>query len=373
MNQHFKNLKKSITFVSTILILIALGSSAATAAIIDNGVIQIGVNDFGHLNVGGGTISYGSPGGGTTVVGLRYMALNTESTAQGTAAEGWGAADSSSGLTGYANVGMGTANIELVSFTNNSSEATSIVNIPNSTYPKLRVTHYYYPTPNTSSLYQVDVSILNVGSTNVSLKYRRIMDWDIEPTHFNEYVTINNGSVSELTNTTNKGLATSNVLVPVTGSSNAGSFNDSGPGDLGASFDFDFGTVEPGQTKVFSTFYGATANESEALIAIGLVNAEAYSLGQTSTGPANGTPNTFIFAFGGLGVPPSDSTPPSIIINTPINESTINDSTPELNATFDGETIAYTWYNVNNTANSTPVLNTNNLTLNLPFLTDGAH
>jgi len=221
MSQHFKNQGKSITFVSIIIIiiiiiiLIAMSSSIATAAIIDNGVIQIGVNDLGHLNVAGGTTSLG----GTTVVGLRYIPLNTEATAQGSPAEGWGAADSTSGVTGYANENEVITGISLVSFTNNSSEATSIVNIPNSISPKLRVTHYYHPTSNTSNLYQVDVSILNVGSTDVNLKYRRVMDWDIEPTAFSEYVTINNGSVAELTNTTNNGFNTANVLVLATGTS----------------------------------------------------------------------------------------------------------------------------------------------------------
>ncbi|MCG7850747.1 MAG: FG-GAP repeat protein [ANME-2 cluster archaeon] len=56
-----------------------------------------------------------------------------------------------------------------------------------------------------------------------------------------------------------------------------------------------------------------------------------------------------------------DDIAPVIIINTPANGSTTND--PELNATFNSEIVAYAWYNVNNTGNSTPVQNTNNLLL----------
>ncbi len=68
-----------------------------------------------------------------------------------------------------------------------------------------------------------------------------------------------------------------------------------------------------------------------------------------------------------------DTTPPDVTINTPSNGSTINNRTPELNATFGGETVAYAWYNVNNTGNSTPVSNINNLNVTLLSLPSGAH
>ncbi|NOR48498.1 MAG: PGF-pre-PGF domain-containing protein [Methanosarcinaceae archaeon] len=69
-----------------------------------------------------------------------------------------------------------------------------------------------------------------------------------------------------------------------------------------------------------------------------------------------------------------DITAPIITINSPSNGSITNDSTPELNATFGGETIAYVWYNVNNTVNSTPpISNTNNLTVTLSLLPEGTH
>jgi hypothetical protein len=67
-----------------------------------------------------------------------------------------------------------------------------------------------------------------------------------------------------------------------------------------------------------------------------------------------------------------DTTPLVVTINSPSNGSTINDPTPQLNATF-SKTVAFAWYNVDNTGNSTPVPNTNSLTLNLSSLPDGAH
>ena len=68
-----------------------------------------------------------------------------------------------------------------------------------------------------------------------------------------------------------------------------------------------------------------------------------------------------------------DANAPFITINNPTNGSVTNDSTPELNATFSGETVAYAWYNLNNTGNSTPVSDTDNLTVSLSSLPDGAH
>ncbi|VVB89997.1 Uncharacterised protein [uncultured archaeon] len=67
----------------------------------------------------------------------------------------------------------------------------------------------------------------------------------------------------------------------------------------------------------------------------------------------------------------TDTTAPVITINTPVNGSTTNNSTLELNATF-SETVD-AWYNLNDTGNSTPVANTNNLTVTLSSLPDGAH
>ncbi|WP_437949546.1 DNRLRE domain-containing protein [Sorangium sp. So ce296] len=74
---------------------------------------------------------------------------------------------------------------------------------------------------------------------------------------------------------------------------------DAGPRDHGALFDFNFGALAPGESKVFKTFYGAAGTEDDALSALSAVGAEAYSFGQPNTagGPDLGEPNTFIFAY----------------------------------------------------------------------------
>lgn len=266
------------------------------SAIISNGLIQLGVNDTGNLDIPGGTPSSGS---GTTFVGLRFLPTNAEALAPGCLCEGWGAADNITGTTGFANQAFGGAfNMDIVSFTNTTTDATSIVDIPNNTAPRLRVKHFYHPSVS-PNLYQGDVSITNMGSTAVELLYRRVMDWDVEPTFFNEFVTVNNGSVVSLVFTSNNGFASANPLSGPSSLGFTGSFVDAGPFDHGALFDFNFGTLAPGATKEFRIFYGAAKNETEANASLLAVGAEAFSFGQPNTpgGPTLGTPNTFIFAF----------------------------------------------------------------------------
>ena len=139
---------------------------------ITNGVVRIGVWDRGNLNI-------------PTGVGLTYVPTGNESTAPGCPCEGWGAADATTGATGYANESAGTAGIQTVSFVKTASSAVSTVLVGTT----LRVTHDYHPSTN-PNLYEVTVTVENVSAAPVDLRYRRVMDWDIEPTAFSEYVTI---------------------------------------------------------------------------------------------------------------------------------------------------------------------------------------
>jgi hypothetical protein len=261
-------------------------------AIISNDLIQMGINAEGHLDVPGGTPSSGS---GTSYVGLRYLPTGAEVAAPGCLCEGWGAADALTSTTGWANESWGgTSGFTLEGFVFDASTAKSTVRIGNT----LRVTHFYHPSP-TPNLYQVDVSIENISSAPVDLRYRRVVDWDVEPTAFDEFVTLQAAGVPSIVFTSNNGFASPDPLSGPSDLGSTGSFTDVGPMDQGALFDFNFGTLAAGATKGFRLFYGAAATEAEADAALQAVGAEAFSYGQPNTpdGPTLGTPNTFILAF----------------------------------------------------------------------------
>ena len=278
---------------------ISVVAAPCTGAIISNGTVQLGVNCTGNLNTPGGTPSSET---GTTEVGLRLVATNAESTAPGCLCEGWGAADATTNVTGYANESAGTDNVSIVSFTSDADSATSKVAI-GSTF---EVTHDYQPSTVANALYKVTVSIKNTSASAVHLRYRRVMDWDVEPTAFNEFSTVQKGTASEIVFTSNDGFATADPLAGPSDIGSTGNFTDAGPNDHGALFDFDFGSLATGVTKTFTTFYGAAGTEAAASAALSAVGAEAYSFGQPSTpdGATVGTPNTFIFAFAGVGGTP---------------------------------------------------------------------
>jgi hypothetical protein len=290
-----------------------LTCSSQGQAIISNGTIKLGVDSLGQLNIPGGIASVG----GTSVVGLRYLSggMEFESTSPGCLCEGWGVADLLTATSGYANNSAGIGGLTPVSFSSTATTATSVVKV-GLTY---EVTHEYKPSSETPNLYEVNVSIKNISSDPTHVVYRRVMDWDIDPTDFSEYVTIAGApTTSALIGASDQGFASAD---PLTGPASLlkpygkFDFTDSGPADHGALFDFDFGMLAAGDIYSFRTFYGAAGTETDALLALGEVSAELYSFGQSSTagGPTLGTPATFIFAFEGVGgtilVP--DPTPPN--------------------------------------------------------------
>lgn len=291
------------------------------SAVIDNGTVQLGVNNEGHLGICCYTPSAQT---GTPWVGIRYLPTGNDFTAPGCVCEGWGAADATSGLTGYADVSVdGVQNLNLVSFSSTASTATSIVTINDgSGNPAIQVTHDFHPSPLTPYAYEATVTLKNVSAQAQDLRYRRVMDWDMEPTAFYERVTIDgsNPAPSALTYSSDNGFDTANPLGyksqilnvgPPTGSY----FYHSGPADHGAHFDFDLGTANPGESKTFTIIYGAAPNESAALNAVAMEGAEVWSLGLPGnpTTPDDGVPNTAFFGFKSVGGAPlagSDDVPP---------------------------------------------------------------
>lgn len=298
MNGHFA---RAALLSTAALTCASVSTSAFASAVISNGNISLGVLDLGNLGV-----DAPRPLGGTGV-GVYDNRNGLESTYDGCVCEGWGAADAGNGTTGFANVSSGTGGVALSSFASTASTATSIVDIAGAS--SMQVTHLYQPSAS-PDLFEAIVTITNTGGAGITdLRYRRAMDWDIEPTPFSEVVTIGGVGASALLFSSDNGFASSDPLSAagsiVGGTINA-NFIDSGPADHGAVFDFGFGSLAPGASKSFSIFYGASLSEAAAFAALGAVGAEVYSFGQSRDDVSGGTPgySTFIFGFKGVGGTP---------------------------------------------------------------------
>ena len=265
---------------------------AHAGAVISSGTVSLGVNDQGNIIFQG--------------VGLRYAPTGGEVLAPGCPCEGWGIADVVSRAFGKAGANFGIQNVAVQSFTSTASTARSVVRVMNGPTAVLRVTHDFRVSPATPNLFEAIVTVENIFTATVDLRYRRAMDWDVPPTTFSEIVTIVTGGAQDVVFSSDNGFADGNPLNPAGQILFTGEATNSGPSDHGAVFDFNLGTLAPGQTRTFSIFYGAAGNEPAALQALALIGPEVYSLGKPHLPTANppGSPNTFIFAFKGVGGTP---------------------------------------------------------------------
>ncbi len=286
------------------------------------GTVALGVNDLGHLNFAPPTNTpLNAPVYGVAVfdaagdLGSGFY----DATAPGCLCEGWGVSANET-FSGYANEAIGTAGLTLSSFTSTATTATSVVTLTD--LPALKVTQAYAPSVAAPGiLFENKVTITNTGLTDLTnVRYVRVMDWDVPPTEYSEYVTIKGvATTSLLSKSHDDGFASSD---PLSASNSDGilsgtlnqDFTDSGPFDHGAYFNFNFGTITAGSSYVFSVFYGGGFNESSVLGAIGDAGIELYSLGQSSNGgETTGSPYTFAFGFRGVGgtavEPPTGMTP----------------------------------------------------------------
>ena len=298
--------KKSLlaTLIAGALV-IASGVAHAGATIINPaGTVALGINAQGHLNTADGSITENSSGF-TGLAGKFADGSWRDATAPGCLCEGWGVSANNS-VAGYANVATdGVQNLTVSSFTTTASTATSVVTL--TSLPGLSVTQAYAPADNASSVLFKNVVTIknNTDSTLNDVKYVRVMDWDVPPTEFSEYVTIKGtGTTSLLEYSHDNGFATANPLASTSeimpGTLNV-DFTDAGIEDHGAYFRFNFGTLEQGESYTFTIFYGAATSEADALSAIGAEGIELYSLGQSMDGAVTGSPATFIFGFKGVG------------------------------------------------------------------------
>lgn len=283
------------------------------------GTVALGVVDFGQLNTSVGNIAANA---GATGLAAKFADGSwRDATSPGCLCEGWGvsATTSSGAVSGWANQDAGGAsNLTLDSFTTDAgagtgSFATSVVHLTNTV--GLSVSQAYSAADNAPGvLFKNIVTISNnTGETISDLRYVRVMDWDVPPTEFDEFVTIKGTATTTLLERShNNGfdsadpLAESGPIDPATADTD---FTDNGPNDHGAYFRFNFGTLLDGETYQFTIFYGAATSEAAANAAIAAEGIELYSYGQQSADPTGGTPSTFIFGFAGVGGTPVITVP----------------------------------------------------------------
>lgn len=285
----------------------ALGAGSASADVLINSAktVAIGVDTLGQLNARPNITSNASRTGVAYNFGTADSPVWRDATAPGCLCEGW--AVSANGTdSGWANNSRGISNLTSVSFTASTTSITSAVSL--TSMPGLTVTQTYSSADNApDALFKNEVVIHNAtGGTLTDVKYARVMDWDIPPTEFSEFVTIKGTATTTLLETSHDdGFENGNPLAsttPITASTLNTDFEDSGPTDHGAYFRFNFGELLDGEDATFTIFYGAAANEAAALAAIAAEGIELFSLGQSNAGgsAANDSP-TFIFGFKGVG------------------------------------------------------------------------
>jgi hypothetical protein len=202
-------------------------------------------------------------------------------------------------MSGWAYLGPGhDHNLDLVGYGKILDTLVSTVGVDD----RLEITHDIRPAAGTEFLFEWTVSIENVSDAPVDLRYRRLMDWDIDPTPYEEFVTIDafgGQPITALAFSSNDGFAHADPLDGPTDRGHVGFFTDVGPTDHGALFDFDLGLLPPGATRTFYLYYGVAPAEGDALTALGIVGAQLYSFGQSHNpdGTVNNSGKTFIFAF----------------------------------------------------------------------------
>ena len=275
---------------------------------ITNGLIRLGVHAEGHLDVPGFDASSGT---GTTTVGLRWQPTNADALAPGCACEGWGVADLDHGVGGWANASWGgTQDLDLRSADFDASSGTSVVGA--GVGSPFLVTHEFEVAQESANLFAVHVTIKNNTTAlgyllglydhygPLTPTYRRVMDWDVEPTAFSEFVTIGarGGKLPpEVVNATNDGFASPDPRDPATDLGARGLFTDFGPEDHGALFDLRLPEIDPGESATFTMYYGGGATTAMAQDALDLVGADVWSLAEPDVvdGATVGAPNTFAF------------------------------------------------------------------------------
>ena len=285
-----------------------------------NGTTRIGINDDGSLDA---DTTVGTIGIGYNFTGQGARVGFQDALSPGCFCEAWGV--SYNGTTG-GQVGRSTGKQNITVLNSSAGTSTNAMAVApvlsftsNTVMSGLGVTQVFSQgvATATGTLFKNTVTLTNsTGGAITNLRFARAMDWDVPPTEFSEFVTIKGtATTTSLVRSTNDGFANANPLTAVANAGLGGApinadFTDVGPRDHGSLFVFDFGGLADGASYTFDIFYGAGADEADALALLAGISPELYSLGQSRApaGGANDALPTFVFAFRGVGgsvvVPP---------------------------------------------------------------------
>lgn len=297
-----KVMKHTFSAIAIATLTLGLSGAAMASAQINFGSTWLGVNDHGHLNVED-LLGVTDNTGDTGLTFVDGAGFGADATSPGCLCEGWGAGADGVGMDASVDSG-GINNMTFVSFASTATTATSVVTMTSN--PDMEVRHHYAPSA-AANVFEATVTITNNSAVAMTdVRYTRAMDWDIFPDEFNEFVTIRGtATTTALLFSSNDGFSQPNPYTDhseiLPGCGETVDFVDCGPFDHGAVFDFGFGDLAAGESLEFSIFYGAASTEAGALAALGVIDAELFSLGQFSGDPGGGTPATYLFAFSGVG------------------------------------------------------------------------
>ncbi len=270
----------------------APAAMSATTTNAGNGTVQVGMTDLGVLgaqpcdvNIGVRLASLGQAGDGVC------HGVNTF--------DGWGAADQTSGVTGYVKSPDVVAPVNVTPVSLTSGDGGTTVTAVDQVGSTLRVTHVLAPSPGTPNVYVATVTVKNISGAAVDLRYRRTTDWD-DPV-FKEHVTLGGTLPPSLTG----GVVDEGSGLPIEALNPLaegqpviqpfpGPLADLGPQDTGTRFDFTLGTVGPQQCQSFQLFYGAAPDRASADAAVAAAGIQAWALYTPDTDPLTGTPVTYI-------------------------------------------------------------------------------
>ncbi len=297
----------TVIFVCSLFFAKPAYTAQASPSILTNGTVKLGVNPEANLGVPGGTASSGE---GTTDVGLRLSSTDNDGISPGGSQEGWGIVDAGTDTTGFVsgNLDYGKSNITVSNFTATSDSATSVVDVGAAgSEVSFQITHDFKTSSATDNLFMAKITIENTGSQVADdVRYRRVADWDAEPTAFDELVSIDGEKTPYLLFSSNEGFASPDPLSGKESYGASGFFIDHGPDDQGTLIDLKLGALKPGAQRTFELYYGAAANQSVALSTVQSIGAQVYSLAKPNTrATEEGAPNTFIMAFSVPQQPPS--------------------------------------------------------------------